>query len=53
MMLLLTTILTGIGLSMDAFAVAVCMGLSMKTSSLGNLLKWGSTLEAFRLLCRL
>ena len=42
--------ITAVALSMDAFAVAVCMGLSMKTSSFGKSVKVGSYFGGFQAL---
>lgn len=41
-----------VGLSMDAFAVSICKGLSTKDLKLNTILPWVCGLAVFRLLCR-
>ena len=45
---LLELFLVAVGLSMDAFAVAVCKGLALRKVNAGQMAWWGCGLAAFR-----
>ena len=49
-MTLFEIILVGIGLSMDAFAVSICKGLSMKKLKWNNIIIVGAYFGAFQAL---